>query len=172
VFNSAGPLRGLKRDLYEGGIRVPLLVRWPGKIPPGLVTDHQSAFWDFLPTASEIIGAGVPSDTDGISFLPTLLGNPNQKKHEYLYWEYGERNKASTRAVRWGDWKAVQLDVRAAPDGPVQLYNLKDDIGEQVDLAERFPEKVGQARKFFVEARTPSLIFPLLPDELQSAQTN
>ncbi|NQU45238.1 arylsulfatase, partial [bacterium] len=86
-FNSAGPLRGAKRSMYEGGIRVPTIARWPGKIKPGRTTDHPSAFWDFMPTACELAGVDAPADIDGISYLPELLGNTEaQKKHEYFYW--------------------------------------------------------------------------------------
>src|SRR5208282_2410163 len=87
-FHSAGPLRGIKRDLYEGGIRMPLIVHWPGRIKPGTVSDQVSAFWDFLPTAAEIAQAKVPDKLDGISLLPALLGKPQTQQHEFLYWEF------------------------------------------------------------------------------------
>ncbi|MCJ7730381.1 MAG: arylsulfatase, partial [Sedimentisphaerales bacterium] len=109
-FKSAGPLRGYKRDLYEGGIRVPMLARWPGKIKAGSVTSHISAFWDFLPTCCELVGIETPPNFDGISMLPTLLGQTRkQKKHEFLYWEFHEQGKK--QAVRMGDWKGVRLNV-------------------------------------------------------------
>jgi arylsulfatase A-like enzyme len=144
-FKSAGPLRGYKRDLYEGGIRVPMLARWPGKIKAGSVTSHISAFWDFLPTCCELAGIETPQDIDGISILPTLLGEPQkQKKHEFLYWEFHEQGKK--QAVRTGDWKGVRLNIAKNPPAvllrkneaagvPIELYNLKDDIGEQKNVA-------------------------------------
>jgi len=134
-FNdSNGPLRGIKRDLYEGGIRVPLIARWPGRIAPGQVTDHVSAFWDFLPTACDLAGIKTPPNLDGISYLPTLLGREHeQRKHEYLYWEFGGK-----QAVRMGKWKAVRLP----PTGDTELFDLDSDLGETLDIAEKHPEIV------------------------------
>ncbi|MFQ6038633.1 MAG: sulfatase-like hydrolase/transferase [Candidatus Aminicenantales bacterium] len=153
-FKSTGPLRGLKTTLYEGGIRVPMIASWPGKIPAGTVTDHISAFWDVFPTITDVLGLETPEGIDGISFLPTLLGNPEkQKTHPYLYWEYQGR-----QAVRMGDWKAH----RKAPDGPIELYNLKQDIGEAHDIAEQHPEIVQKIKAIMQEARTPSELFPLV----------
>jgi len=152
-FESAGPLRGLKGSVYEGGIRVPFIARWPGKIEPGSETDHPSAFWDFLPTACEIIGAKPPADIDGISYLPTLLGKPRkQKRHEVMYWELGGRQGA-----RMGDWKAV----RTRPGNKVKLYNLANDIGEQNDLADKEPEVLAKMTELLTTARTDSDVFPL-----------
>jgi len=152
-FESAGPLRGLKGSVYEGGIRVPFIARWPGKIEPGSETDHPSAFWDFLPTACEIIGAKPPADIDGISYLPTLLGNSRkQKKHEVMYWELRRR-----QGIRMGDWKAV----RNKPGNKVELYNLANDIGEQNDLADKEPEVLAKMTELLTTARTDSDIFPL-----------
>ena len=108
-FDSNGPFKGVKRDLYEGGIRVPMIVSWPGKIKQNTHTDHVSAFWDVFPTVSEIAGVDVPNNLDGISFLPTLLGNEKQLNHEYLYWEFHE--KGGRQAVRRGNWKAVRYNV-------------------------------------------------------------
>ena len=113
-FDANGPLRGFKRDLYEGGIRVPLIARWPGVVKPGTVSNHASAFWDFLPTACELAGVAPTDDTDGISFVPALLGR-EQPAHDYLYWKYGPKS-----AVRMGKWKAVRLK----DDWPVELYDL------------------------------------------------
>jgi arylsulfatase A len=152
-FESAGPLRGLKGSVYEGGIRVPFIARWPGRIEPGSETDHPSAFWDFLPTACEIIGAKPPADIDGISYLPTLLGKSRkQKKHEVMYWELGRR-----QGVRMGDWKAV----RNKPGNKVELYNLANDIGEQNDLADKEPEVLVKMTELLTTARTESDVFPL-----------
>lgn len=155
-FNSCGPLRGIKRDLYEGGIRVPMIARWPGKIKAGTISEHVSAFWDFLPTCCELGEAKIPEAIDGISFVPTLLGR-EQKRHEYLYWEFYEQK--GKQAVRWGDWKGVRLNVSKDPDGPIELYNLKDDIGEANNIAGEHPEIVQKMRSIMKEARTESALF-------------
>ena len=153
-FDSNGPLRGIKRDLYEGGIRVPTLARWPGKIKAGSVSDHAWAFWDFLPTAAELAGAKGPPDVDGISIVPALLGKP-QKQHEYLYWEFHEG--ASKQAVRMGDWKAV----RRGPKRRIELYDLKTDIGEADDVAAKHPDVVAKAEAILKTARTESKHWPI-----------
>jgi arylsulfatase A-like enzyme len=154
-FHSSGPLRGIKRDLYEGGIRVPLIARWPSRIKAGVVTDHVSAFWDFLPTLAELAGAPSPGGTDGISLLPTLLGGPEpQRKHEFLYWEFHEGG--SKQAVRMGRWKAVR------PFGkPLELYDLQTDTGETRNIAADHPDVVTQIGKYLTRARTESKFWPL-----------
>jgi len=141
ISNSAGPLRGIKRDLYEGGIRVPMIAYWPGKIAGGSISDHISAFWDFLPTVCDILNVDNPGSIDGISFLPELSGE-KQKPHDYLYWEFYEQN--GKQAVRLGKWKAVRLNMDANPDAPVELYNLTLDIGERMNLAPEYPEIIEQ----------------------------
>lgn len=157
-FNSNGPLKGVKRDLYEGGIRVPMIVSWPGTIQPESKTDHISAFWDVFPTVSEIVGIDIPDDLDGISFLPTLLDDSkNQKQHEYLYWEFHE--KGGRQAVRKGNWKAVRYDVFKSPKAPLELYDLSTDIGEETNVASQHPEIVREMETILKEARTPSEIF-------------
>ena len=138
-FNSSGPLRGIKRDLYEGGIRVPCIARWPGRIAPGSVIDYVGAFWDFLPTAAELAGASIPDGIDGLSIVPALLGDA-PPAHHYLYWEFHERGFC--QAVRIGDWKAVRLGM----DGPVELYNLAEDLGETRDVAADHLGNVARAR--------------------------
>lgn len=154
-FNSAGGLRGFKRALYEGGIRVPMVVRWPGVIEPGRVTAHISAQWDLFPTVCEIAGIEIPAGQDGISFLPTLTGRiDQQRQHDYLYWEFHEQR--GRRAVRFGPWKAVQQDLVEGPDTPVELYNLDQDRAEEHDLAADHPELVERARQMFDEAHVPS----------------
>lgn len=154
-FHASGPLKGYKRALYEGGIRVPMIARWPGKIKAGSKTDHISAFWDLLPTCCELAGAAIPGGIDGISMVPTLLGRPRQqKKHEFLYWEFHEQGKK--QAVRMGEWKGVRLNVAKKPDGPIELYNLKNDIGEKNNMANRHPEVVVKIEKLMKSARTPS----------------
>ncbi len=154
-FRSSGPFRGIKRDLYEGGIRVPLIVRWPGKIKPGQVNNGVFAFWDFLPTAVQIAGEKVPGDIDGISFLPTLLGKTQTNTHAALYWEFHERG--FQQAARMGDWKAVRLKA----GGPLELYNLKTDPGEKNNVAAENPEMVAKLDKYLKGARTESEHWPI-----------
>ncbi len=149
-FNdSNGPLRGIKRDLYEGGIRVPTIARWPGKTRAGTVSNHISAFWDFLPTACQVAGVKPPDNIDGISYLPELLGK-KQTRHEYLYWEFFERN--TKQAVRMGKWKAI----RAVKTDKIELYNLDEDLGETNDIAEKHPDVVAKIRACLKTARTPN----------------
>jgi len=152
-FKSSGPLRGIKRDLYEGGIRVPMIVRWPGKIKPGSVSDQVWAFWDFLPTAAEIAGVEPPRGIDGISMLPALLGK-EQGDHEYLYWEFYERG--FDQAVRMGDWKGVRH-----LDGEIELYNLSEDIGERKNVAADHPDIANEISKIMQEAHVDSPDFPI-----------
>ncbi len=151
-FNSAGPFRGIKRDLYEGGIRVPMIARWPGHIPENRTSDQVMAFWDIMPTFAEIAGLPCPENTDGISVLPALLGKPQERQHDYLYWDYGHMRKTYMQAVRMGDWKGVRI----GQDAPLELYNLKDDIGEQKNVAGQHPEIVNKIEGFIKEAYRPS----------------
>lgn len=154
-FKSAGPLRGYKRDLYEGGIRVPMIARWPGKIKAGSVSSHVSAFWDVLPTCCELAGIEPPQSGDGISMLPTLLGQPGkQKRHEFLYWEFHEQGKK--RAVRMGNWKGVRLNVAKNPDGPIELYDLQADIAEKQNVADSHPEIVAKIAEYMKLSHMPS----------------
>jgi arylsulfatase len=160
-FESAGPLRGLKGSIYEGGLRVPLLARWPGKVRPGSVTDHPCYFPDLLPTLMEVIGAAdrVPKGIDGVSFAPTLLGQPDrQRPREYLFWEFA--GSGGQQAVRLGDWKGVRRDLLKG-NTRVELYNLKDDVGERHDLAERHPDVLRRLTQILDTDRTPSKLFPL-----------
>lgn len=154
-FQSSGPLRGIKRDLYEGGIRVPMIVRWAGTIPPGRVSDRVWAFWDFLPTAAALGKAATPTPIDGISMVPTLLGKPQLRRHKALYWEFHEGG--SKQALRMGDWKAVRL----TPDGPLELYNLRNDPGETRNLARSEPRVARRAESLLATARTESEKWPL-----------
>ncbi|MCK4431090.1 MAG: arylsulfatase [Candidatus Aminicenantes bacterium] len=154
-FKSAGPLRGLKCSVYEGGIRVPMVARWPGHIAPGTTSDHVSAFWDVLPTLAEIAGTPVPKDIDGISFRPALLGKTGQKKHDFLYWEY--HSYGGRQAVRMGDWKGIRLNVKENPNGPIELYNLRKDIGEEENVAGKHPDIVKKIDKV-MKSRIPSEI--------------
>lgn len=162
-FDSNGPLRGVKRDLTEGGIRAPLLARWPGKIAAGGISDHISAHWDMLPTFCELAGVDAPGDTDGVSMIPALLGRPGeQEKHEFLYWEFYEGG--GKRAVRFGKWKAIQLQVgKNGLDGPVELYDLETDLGEVHDIAATHPEQVARARELMATAHAPSPLWEFKP---------
>lgn len=152
-FDSNGPLRGIKRDLYEGGIRVPMIARWPGKIRAGSICDHASAFWDFLPTAAELAGLEAPGDSDGISMLPVLLGKP-QKAHQFLYWEFHRWNR---QAVRMGHWKGIRFGT----EGKLELYDLKNDIGEKNNVAAEHPEIVAEIENYLRTVRTYSEHFDI-----------
>ncbi len=163
-FNSSGPLRGGKRDMYEGGIRVPFIAWWPGRIAPGTTTDHPAAFWDFPATACELAGTRMPGTTDGISYLPTLLGRTDaQETHEYLYWEFHEQG--GKRAVRFDNWKAVQTGMSKQPFDAIELYDLSTDLAEEHDIAGEHPDVVERAETYFAQARTECEIkqynFPL-----------
>lgn len=137
-FDGNGIFRGIKRDLYEGGIRVPLLVRWPGTIQAGSKSHHISAHWDVLATFAEMTGATPPDHHTGISFFPTLVGKHNQPQHDYLYWEFYERG--GKQAIRKGDWKAVRLN-RHKGAGTWEIYNLAKDPGEKKDLGKKQAKK-------------------------------
>jgi arylsulfatase A-like enzyme len=157
-FDSSGGLRGMKRDLYEGGIRVPMIARWPGKIKAGSGSEHISAFWDVMPTLAELAGADAPDNIDGISFVPTLLGQKQkQKEHEYLYWEFHERG--GKQAVRKGKWKAIRLQVKRDPDGPLELYDLQKDPQEKNNVASQHPDIVDRMAQIMREAHVDSDVF-------------
>ena len=156
-FNSNGPFRGYKRDLYEGGIRVPMIAAWPGVIEKGSTSNHVSAFWDILPTFADILNVTVTARLDGISFLPALLGQEQKEQHNYLYWEFHELG--GRVAVRKDNWKAVRYNVFKNPDGPLELYDLNTDIGETFDVALKYPEIVKEMENILRTARTESEIF-------------
>jgi arylsulfatase A-like enzyme len=151
-FNSSGGLRGVKRDLYEGGVRVPFIASWPGTIDKGGVSDHVSAFWDLLPTLSELSGFE-PQQSDGISFLPELLGQ-EQAVHEMLYWEFHERG--GKQAILSGQWKAIRLGVGKDPNGPLELYDLEADPFEKNNVAMEHPDLIEKFARMMVEERVPS----------------
>lgn len=153
-FDSNGPLRGIKRDLYEGGIRVPMIAWMPGTVPAGDISDQVWSMWDFMPTATDLAGAEIPLQTTGLSMVDALL-NRKQVEREYMYWEFHEGVFA--QAVRFGDWKAVRNDAGE----PVELYNLSEDIGEQHDLSEEYPEQVNQAEELFRKVRNESEHWPV-----------
>ena len=152
-FNSNGGLRGVLWSHYEGGLRVPLIVRWPGKIEAGSTSDHISALWDVLPTLADIVGVEPPEGIDGISFLPALLGQP-QKEHEFLYWEWYRRT--GEQAIRKGKWKAVRYDVMTEPDPPLELYDLNADPKETTDIAARHPDVVAELKRLMKESHIES----------------
>ena len=152
-FASSGPFQGIKRSLHDGGIRVPGIVRWPGKATAGKVSDHACAFWDVLPTLCEAAGVAPPA-TDGISFVPALGECCYQKPHDFLYWEFHEGG--SQQAVRHGDWKAVRRVGQ-----PVRLFDLKADPGEATDVAAKRPDVVRRVEEYLLTARTESKDWPL-----------
>ncbi|MBX2877627.1 MAG: arylsulfatase [Saprospiraceae bacterium] len=156
-FDSNGPMKGYKRDLYEGGIRVPTIAYWPGTVAAGESNNHLSAFWDLYPTLCELAGVPIESDLDGLSFLPTLLGE-EQPQHDYLYWEFHE--KGGRQAVRKGKWKAVKYDIFKDPQRKIELYDIAEDIGEENDLAADHPEIVEEMAKIMLDAREESTVFP------------
>ena len=159
-FNSNGPLKGFKRDLYEGGIRVPLIASWPGKIKKGSTSDHISAFWDFLPTFADLAdlkGIAGENNIDGISMAPTLLNEGGQKAHDYLYWEFHE--KGGRQAVRQGKWKAVRYHVFKDRNSTPELYDLSQDAGEENNLAAQYPEITKQMAGLMATSRTESAVF-------------
>ncbi|MCW5980975.1 MAG: arylsulfatase [Bryobacteraceae bacterium] len=153
-FASRGPFRGIKRDLYEGGIRVPGIARWPARIAPGRVSEYPWAFWDFLPTCAEIAGAAAPKGLDGLSLVPALTSG-SVPKREYFYWEFHERGYH--QAVRIGDWKGV----RFGRNRPVELYNLAESPGETDNVASRHPEVVRKLEEILASARVDSPIWPI-----------
>ena len=161
-FNSNGPLKGHKRDLYEGGIRVPLIAYWPGKIKSGSVSNHICAHWDLMPTFCELAKISEPNHTDGISYIPALTGK-KQKKHAYLYWEFHSYGNA--QAIRMGDWKGIRLKVKNDPNAPIQLFDLKKDIGETNNIAANHPDIIRRFTKLFKTAHTPSERFPLFTNK-------
>ena len=165
-FDSNGPYRGIKRDLYEGGIRVPFLVRWPARTPKNKTSAHPGYFPDLLPTFAELAGAAAPKDLDGVSIAPTLTGRGGQKKHKYLYWEFYEQGGA--QAVRIDPkWKAVRAGV-ADPAAPIEVYDLEADPSEARNVAAHHPEISGYARSLFSEAHVPSPDWKVRPRQGQA----
>jgi arylsulfatase A-like enzyme len=161
-FDSNGPFKGYKRDLYDGGIHVPLIVKWPGKVKPESYSDHRSAFWDWLPTLTEIASNQRLEGIDGISFLPTLLGQSKQTQHKYLYWEFHELG--GRQAILKDGWKLVKLQVKDLAQMTVELYNLDQDPGETKNLAAAFPQKVKELDQLIQEAHQPNPVFKLFED--------
>jgi arylsulfatase A-like enzyme len=153
-FKSAGAQRGIKRDLYEGGIRVPMVARWVGTIPAGRVSYHEWAHWDMLPTLTELAGAKTPTGIDGMSMARALRGQ-QQPTHEFMYWEFHERG--FQQAVRMGHWKAVRLKK----DAPLELYDLPNDPLEKTDVASENAQVVAKIEQYLKTARTDSARWPV-----------
>jgi len=151
-FDANGPLRGIKRDLTDGGIRVPFIVRWPGHVEPGAVSGHVGYFGDVMATLAELAGAPAQEGPDSISIVPTLLAKGDQTRHDYLYWELHE-NGTDQAVVLDGRWKGLSPK---APGEPIQLYDLGADTGEQADVAAENPAIVAQIEKILTEAHVPN----------------
>ncbi len=156
-FNSNGPFHGYKRDLLEGGLRVPMIARWPGKVPAGKTSDQVWTFWDVMPTLAELAGLPAPKDIDGISMLPAILGQEQPESHDYLYWDYGHCRKVYQQAIRMDHWKGIRLGQNA----PIALYDLNTDPGETKDLAAAHPDVVKQIDAHMKAAVTPSPDYPV-----------
>ncbi len=159
-FNSNGPLKGYKRDLYEGGIREPMIAWWPGKIAPESRTDLISAFWDVMPTIADLAGVKPPENIDGVSFLPTLLGKEGQGKHAYLYWEFHELG--GRQAIRKGNWKMVRNNVMIAEKTTTELYDLNGDPGEETNVAAQYPGVVKELLDLIRTSRVENPDFPFI----------
>ena len=157
-FESAGPLRGRKGSLWEGGIRVPLVACWPDRIPAGQTSDHLAGFQDFLPTFCDVAGMESPDGIDGISFLPTLTNSGEQPGHEFLYWEFP--GYGGQQAVRWNNWKAIRQKLHKNPEAPFQLYDLNEDIGESRDVAADHPDVIARIQEICRQSHEPSSLFP------------
>lgn len=155
-FKSYGPLKGIKRDLYEGGIRTPMIVWMPGKVQAGTKSNHIGAFWDIMPTLSELTKTKLPVKTDGISILPTIFSKKGQKQHQYLYWEFHE--EGGRQAIRKGDWKAIRQHI-AGGKPTFELYDLSKDLHEDNDLSAKYPEKVKEMEQLMDKSRTESTLF-------------
>jgi arylsulfatase A-like enzyme len=153
LFRATGPFRGAKGDVYEGGLRVPMIARWPGRTAPGAVSDYPWAFWDLLPTAAELARAQAPAGIDGVSIVPVLLGKPAPPR-DYLYWE--SHQKGFHQAVRADNWKGVRHGLA----GPLELYDLAADIAEKNDVAAAHPDVVARLTAILNNARTGNPDYP------------
>ena len=159
-FDGNGPLRGIKFEFYEGGIRVPFIAWWPGQVKAGTTSDHISAHWDMMSTFAELARTKPGTKTDGISMVPAMLGK-KQKQHKYLYWE--TYSGGGQQAVRKGDWKALRFKVSRDKNAPVQLYNLRDDLAETTDVAAAHPEIVAEMKELMTEAHEPNADYAFKP---------
>lgn len=159
-FDNVCPTRGGKGDSYDGAFRVPAMIRWPGRIKPGQVSDHIWAFWDFMPTAAELAGIKTPENIDGLSLLPTLLGCKKQNIHDYLYWEYKQ-----DQAVRSGKWYALKENTKE-----IKLFDLINDPQQSKDLSSEYPGIVTKMAEIMTKSHTPSDVWPS-PGETEKAFT-
>ena len=155
IFDSSGPLRGRKRDLYEGGIRTPMIVRWPGRVPAGETSDAAWYFADVLPTLAELLGVNPPDNIDGISVLPAILGKKQRTDDRFLYWEF--YGNGFQQAVRWRSYKAV----RTSPGKALELYDVSKDISEQHNIAAENPDIIARIEAYLKTARTDSPNWPV-----------
>jgi len=162
-FNSNGIFRGIKRDLYEGGIREPTIAVWDGKIKPRVST-QVGAFWDFYPTFQQLAGSATSKQVDGLSIVPTLLGKPNQQQHKYYYWEFQEQG--GKQGVLLGNWKGIKLNVTTTPNPSMELYNLQTDPEEKQNVAAKHPDIVKQIDAIMREAHVYNKDWPLLYSEV------
>ena len=162
-FNSNGIYRGYKRDLYEGGIRVPMIVSWPGHVEAGTETDFMCSFWDLMPTFEAILQpkAKLPQ-RDGVSLLPLLEGKKGQQEHDFLYFEFQEMN--GRQAVRKGAWKLIHMNIRGK-NPHYELYNLASDPSERYNVLEQYPEKAAELKAIMEREHTPDANWPLLKGE-------
>jgi arylsulfatase A-like enzyme len=166
-FKTSGELKGKKRNMYDGGVRSPQIAYWPNKVPAGTVSDHISAFWDILPTLSDLTGEPIKGETDGISMLPTLLDKLEaQKKHSHLYWELYESNKPNC-AVRYDKWKGVVLDTRKGLK--IELYDLSTDQGELKNVAKNHPAIVSKIEQMMRDSHIPNPFWDKLNKPLFNA---
>ncbi len=163
-FNSRGPLQGHKRNLYEAGIRVPMIVRWPGEVPAGRTSDQVWAFWDVMPTLAELAGAAPPKTTDGISMAPAILGREQTQQHDYLYWDYGHSRGNFMQAVRMGDWKGIRNGIGAE----IELYDLATDSAERNNIAAEHPQVVAKIERAMRESFVETPAYPIVhPDDVK-----
>lgn len=164
-FDSNGKYRGMKRDLYDGGVRTPFIIHWPGVVKAGTTSDYVGAFWDILPTFCDLVGVKKPKETDGISILPTILGNKKeQKNHEYLYWEFFEQG--GKQALLKDNWKAIKLNVRDKSKPEIfELYNLDIDFDEKHDVSKEQPALVSEFNELFKKARKEFSVVSLFEEE-------
>jgi arylsulfatase A-like enzyme len=163
-FNSSAGLKGIKRDLYEGGLRTPFIAWWPGTIQAGRQSEFAGAFWDLLPTFAELAGVKAPQATDGISIVPELK-NSSQKNHEYLYWEFHEQG--GKQAVRIDNWKGIRLNTMTHADGPIELYNLQSDPAEQHNVAAAHPDVIARIADIMKKEHVENDDFPFSQNALK-----